>query len=107
MYAGSTFVSARCSPAARAWAPMLLRSSPEHGRGVPMTTPAESDHATGCYLELSCDPAALAGPRFFMLHPSPPAPMPQVAVMYLFTVQDSLVVRRTVFYREHAAGTYK
>jgi ABC-type multidrug transport system permease subunit len=29
-----------------------------------------------------------------------------VAVMYLFTVQDSLVLRRTVFYREHAAGTY-
>lgn len=27
--------------------------------------------------------------------------------MYLFTVQDSLVLRRTVFYREHAAGTYK
>jgi len=27
--------------------------------------------------------------------------------MYLFTVQDSLVIRRTVFYREHAAGTYK
>ncbi|PSC69400.1 Pleiotropic drug resistance 1 [Micractinium conductrix] len=55
---------------------------------------ANQGQATGTFSEVLNIAGAMFASSTFM------------SVMYLFIVQDVLVVRRTVFYREHAAGTY-